>query len=91
MPQFNLDTRPSKYFDAGIDPKSKREQERLEKSRQVQEKHRLNNDLWRGAVQSGQPVVDRSGDKIEVGYMRANGKITEKFEVYNNLDDIVQP
>ncbi len=26
--EFNLDTRPSKYFDANIDPKSKREQER---------------------------------------------------------------
>lgn len=28
LPDFNLDTRPSKYFDANIDPKSKREQER---------------------------------------------------------------
>ena len=25
LPDFNLDTRPSKYFDANIDPKSKRE------------------------------------------------------------------
>lgn len=25
---FNLDTRPMKYFDAGIDPRSMREQER---------------------------------------------------------------
>lgn len=28
LPDFNLDTRPMKYFDASLDVKSKKEQER---------------------------------------------------------------
>ena len=35
LPDFNLDTRPSKYFDANIDPKSKREQDRDHKQRNL--------------------------------------------------------
>ena len=36
----------------------------------------------------GQPIVDADGSRIEVGYQRANGSISEKFEIYRSLEGV---
>ena len=75
MPQFNLDTRPAKYFDAEIDPKSKREQEK--------DAQRQSN---KGNAKSvkGAPMVERNFEdgKFEVGFIGPNGQKGSKFEIY---------
>ena len=37
---------------------------------------------------TGQPIVEADGSRIEVGYQRANGSIGEKFEIYRSLEGV---
>ena len=36
-------------------------------------------------------VVDREEGKMEIGYLRSDGKLGSKFEMYNNLDSLATP
>lgn len=40
-------------------------------------------------LHTGQPVVEKDSEgRLEVGYLRANGQVGDKFEVYNNLEGL---
>jgi hypothetical protein len=75
-----------KYFDAAIDAKSKRDQDR-----ELYNRSHTASTTKRTHTQAkvNQPIVDRKEDspgKAEIGFLKPNGQIGSKFEVYNNLE-----
>lgn len=78
---WNQDTRPSKYFDPNIDPKAKRDYERQQKER-----------AKKGTVapQTAIQVEKEHPAKYEVGFLKSNGQVGSKFEVYKDVDALYE-
>ena len=74
LPDFNLDTKPMKYFDSKLDPKFKKETEQ----RPVK------------MAATGQATIeeDRAGGKTTIGFTKPNGLVGSKFEVFKSVEAI---
>ncbi len=79
--EWNLDTRPQKYFDSRIDPKAQKEYEKEQRER---------NKKSQVTTSKSSLQVDKNFEegKYEVGFLKNNGRVGQKFEVYNNIDSL---
>ena len=72
-----------KYFDASLDMKSKREQEAALRQQRPQAKQP-------GSVMGQAVVEEDTVGKTTIGFLRPNGLVGSKFEVYNSIDAVRQ-
>ena len=76
LPDFNLDTKPMKYFDSSLDPKFKKESEPRQAKKGT----------------NGQALIeeDTAGGKTTIGFTKPNGLIGSKFEVFKSVEALKQ-
>jgi len=78
LADFNLDTKPMKYFDAKLDPRFKADTSKATSS----QTHK------KGVM--GQALIeeDRQGGKTSIGFTKPNGLVGSKFEIYKSIEAI---
>ena len=81
---WNENTRTAKYFDKDIDPKSKKDYDKL-----ISDNGRVNHRPISATAQNNIVVEkDFENGKFEIGFMKGNGQVGSKFQVYRDIDQL---
>ena len=77
---WNLDTRTGKYFDAKIDPKAQKEYEKI-----VNDRKQRPSSAAKAHIHVEKNFED---GKFEVGFLKSNGQVGSKFEMYREIETL---